>query len=644
MVQQRPKTRQSNTTPNTLTQKQRAEIKKYRQQMRAIESEVPKLRSLFQKTRLFSYLETPELQERFLNTVFYGLVATEGSFGTFTRHLTESGLKKLKKLKIKAKIFKSWTMLRVHDETREIPQATLQRYGIANQSALAQLIKECTIDKGVYQITPINLEDIGDHVHRGALKKVWGTRVGTWENDADRTNLEKARKLSVLSFERIYEMCRKETSTRYMRNRKQSLAAPIMIMGYSCGGGAAQKLLNYANEEKFTSNALWETIDWGIRQGIINDNHKHYLKRILFLRNQLQPNISQLEQNENQKSQIISKSKKAREKLNEEVLENNLTTTQPAQNEIKTSINPKKQPSSTTERQTDKATLNMNPSINFPTDLNQLEYKTIQMHRDLHLPSRPYLDPSIERNPEMLSAQFENQANQQTFGSLYLDSQNRTVDQVTTKELAISIIQQFTPRFSASQSSAGKTEIYKFPFGIEFKNISTKANTNINILKYNQNLKELYSETHLNYYNNWPVNPGYSLLPNTDTPAPTSPSPNKIQPPPPENAAESNELTWADIFNESNPIKKFSDSDVQYFILDTFMPERETEITPNGTTIHTDTYPFRIVVKTTINKDNNVSFQSMPMPDPSLRKELLRTPLKNYPRKPINIDNSYDVN
>ena len=89
-----------------LSSKEQIEIQKQRQKMQTLESEVPKLRSLFQKTRLFTYLETPELQERFLNTVFYGLVAKESAFGTNTRHISKEGLKKLKELNIPKKTFK----------------------------------------------------------------------------------------------------------------------------------------------------------------------------------------------------------------------------------------------------------------------------------------------------------------------------------------------------------------------------------------------------------------------------------------------------------------------------------------------------------------------------------------------------------
>lgn len=630
MVQQRSRERQERSEPK--------EIREQRLKMQALESEVPKLRSLFQKTRLFAYIETPELQERFLNTVFYGLVAKESAFGTFTRHLTKNGRKRLKKLKIPAQIFKSWTILKAYGETREIPQATLQRYGIANQSALEQLITECTINKGVYQITPINLKDIGEHVQRGALKEVWGTRVGTWESDADRTDIEKARKLCVLSFERIYEICRIQASTRYMKNRKQSLVNPLMIMGYKCGGGAANKLLEYANKEKFRSNALWTTIDWGIEEGIITTADKNYLKKILFFRDNLQPNISQIARNENLRESTTQQSQQQRRELSLEVIENNLTT--------QTRTTERTSPSQETQLP------DLEPSINFPNNLENLEYRIVKIPKELQLPQRPYLDTSIELDPEIFSNEFIDQSNQKTFGDFYFDNQNRTIDEITETELIQSIIQKYSPRFSASRTSAGQTEIYKFPFGIEFKKITTSANTTISILSYNQNLKELFSSTHINYYNSWPLNPTtQEQEPVEQEIEETIPAP--IQEPRQtqkrQEIEEANkesetpqELTWADIFNESNPITEFSDSDVQYFILDTFMPERETETRPNGTTIHTDTYPFGIVVKTTIN--NNMSFQSMPIPDPRLREELLRTPLKNYPRKPNKIDRSYTVN
>jgi hypothetical protein len=621
------------------------ELSAQKNKMKGLETEVPKLQSLFKKTRLFNYLQTPELQTRFLNTIFYGLVAKESAFGTNTKHISKSGREQLKKLKIPVKIFKKWTISKKHNTQFQIPKSALKKYGLRNQAAAQKLIEKCTIDKGVYQITPINVKDIKQSLKRNAFKKVWNSK--TKPVLSDRTNIIRARKLCVLSFERIYEICRVQVSTKYMQNNKQGLVSPIMIMGYKCGGGKANQLLRYANKKKIRSNALNQTIQYGLEQNIINEGDVGYLNKILQYRNQLQPNVSQLERNENQRSQIISESQKAREQLNEEVLQNNLTTAQPAQNEgqVSTSIKEQEQNSLTAENISPRKVIDINPSINFPIELSRLEYKTIQINNNLNLPSRPYLDPNIGHNSEIFSNQFDNQ---KTFGDFYLDAQNRTVDQISKKQLAISIIKQFTPRFSASQSSAGKTEIYKFPFGVEFKKITTKANTTINILRYNQNLNELYSETHLNYYNNWPINPGYSLLSNTGPQKQQvriqepSQSPNQLQTQAQENSSQTNELTWSDIFNESNPITEFSDGDVQYFILDTFMPERETEITPDGTTIHTDTYPFGIVVKTQINKKG--SFQSMPIPDASLRKKLLRTPLKNYPRKPINIDSSYDVN
>ena len=413
-----------------------------------------------------------------------------------------------------------------------------------------------------------------------------------------------------------------------------------MIMGYKCGGGSANRLLEYANQQKFRSNALWTTIDWGIDQGIITPGDKKYLEDILFYRDNLQPNVSQIARNENQRERVTQQSRQARRELSAEVTENNLTTQRPT--------------TETTSQSAETPLPDLDPSINFPDDLSNLEYRIVAIPRDLQLPQRPYLDRSIEQDPEIFANEFIDDQNPKTFGDFYFDNQNRTIDDLTQTELALSIIQKYSPRFAASQTREGRTESYTFPFGIEVKRITTSADTSITLLKFNQNLRELFSSTHINYYNAWPVNPGYSVLPE-ETETESNPQAQKQEVSagtqdrqPLDTTAQratretqTQELTWADIFNESNSLDDFTDRDIQYFIIDTFMPERQTQTQNNGTIIHTDTYPFDIVVRTRIS--SNSKLQSLPTPREELRTLLLQTPLNRFERKPHNVDPSYRI-
>ena len=71
------------------------------------------------------------------------------------------------------------------------------------------------------------------------------------------------------------------------------------------------------------------------------------------------------------------------------------------------------------------------------------------------------------------------------------------------------------------------------------------------------------------------------------------------------------------------------------------MPERQTQTQSDGTIIHTDTYPFDIVVRTRIS--SNSKLQSLPAPREELRTLLLQTPLNRFERKPHNVDPSFRI-
>jgi len=554
--------------------------------------EYPKVKRLFQQSRLFNeYITSGNLQNSFIQRVFLGLLASESSFGTITTVRSEN------------------------------------------------------TNKGLYQITG---ESFRDAPNAKYYKTLWPFNERPQRKHI--TDLEYAARLCVLNFDRIYEITRPLLSN-FSESDKSELILPIFIIAYNQGAGAAKRILRQVIEYKRVNNRFpsrTQMLQNAFSSNLYRRGHLSYFFKIWYYSNNLRSEeqqvslqASRLSESTEKREQVTQQSRQARRELSAEVTETNLTTQRPT--------------TETTSQSAETPLPDLDPSINFPDDLSNLEYRTVAIPRDLQLPQRPYLDTSIEQDPEIFANEFIDDQNPKTFGDFYFDNQNRTIDDLTQTELALSIIQKYSPRFSASQTRERRTESYTFPFGIEVKRITTSADTSITLLKFNQNLRELFSSTHINYYNTWPINPSYSVNTEQETETENNPQQQRqevsagTQERQPLDTTtqratretQTQELTWADIFDESNSLNKFSDRDIQYFIIDTFMPERQTQTQADGIIVHTDTYPFDIVVKTRIN--SNSKLQSLPAPREDLRTLLLQTPLSRFERKDRNIDPSFRI-
>lgn len=99
-------------------------------------------------------------------------------------------------------------------------------------------------------------------------------------------------------------------------------------------------------------------------------------------------------------------------------------------------------------------------------------------------------------------------------------------------------------------------------------------------------------------------------------------------------------ITWADVIQEGS-LDNLSETKLLYFVIDTFMPQRDTQTQDDGTIVHTDTYPFNIIVTTEI-KDRTKT-QTIYTTNTNIKSELLQTPIGQYPKRPPNLDSSFDV-
>ena len=157
--------------------------------------EYPKLKRIFQQSRLFSeYITSESLQNSFFQRVFFGLLASESSFGTITT------------------------------------------------------VRRENTNKGLYQITRTSFKDAPN-------AKYYNTLWPFDEKPARKhiTDLEYAAHLCVLNFDRIYEITR-PLLKNFSESDKAELILPILIIAYNQGGGAANRILKQLIEYKKTHN------------------------------------------------------------------------------------------------------------------------------------------------------------------------------------------------------------------------------------------------------------------------------------------------------------------------------------------------------------------------------------------------------
>ena len=610
-----------------------SKISAQREKMQHLESEKPELRKLFSQTKLFRYLNTPKLQNRFLNTVFYGMLAKESAFGTHTRHLLKSAYTKIGETtyltgtKIPIRVFRRWIIDTSYNKHFQIPKATLKKYNLRSQKAARQLIEKHTINKGPYQITPINIKDISQQIDREPYKSIWNSSQSPVLKD--RQQLEESRKLSVLSYERIYEMCKGVVSKEYFNNKKQSLVAPLIIMGYKCGGGTIKSLLAHAEKTRYKSNILNQVLDWGLKQNIIKSEDVNYLKLILEYRNQLQPDQTQQESLDVQLSQTI---------------QNTIKQTNQLKTEIEQDLGISRVKQSPAQRA---------KYLDLPRDFDSLKV--------LSLDNQPAFQPEYDID--------ELDSNTETFGEFFQKTHTESLDSLSNRQIAELIIKQFQSKISFAENKA--VEIHDYPLGIQIKHIhSNRYNLTNTYLKTPKNLKEIFESTPRSVYKSWKENQSYTEPSPIAKPTPSPTKSPTTQPAPiakptpaqpvqnpnkqPTNQSkqveleeikqlseiETDVLTWADIFDEENhSINQFTDDEVMYFVIDTFMPERQETTNSQGEIIFKDTYPFGITVERQKNNPNS----TLILKSENIKAALLKTPLNKFPRKPLNVDPSYKV-
>jgi len=230
-----------------------------------------RLKKLSKLTSLHTYFGTDKLQNRFLHTLFFGLLAKESAFGQLTT------VKREKK------------------------------------------------DKGVFQITPIAIDDAPRTKDKNVYKNIWSLSTRDPEL-SDRNNLKLATELSIITFQRIYEICKTPLNDPYFIKNKQSLVIPLLMLGYNLGGGDLKKLLQaiLENKSKFDSNEtkLRNALKLGLEKGIIDGPHVHYLTMILKYRNELQPHLPTVLKRNQEQVAARQASKAARRELAQSISTN----------------------------------------------------------------------------------------------------------------------------------------------------------------------------------------------------------------------------------------------------------------------------------------------------------------------------------
>ena len=225
----------------------------------------PRLEELSKLTSLHTYFGTDKLRNRFLHTLFFGLLAKESAFG--------------------------------HIKT----------------------VKQEGKNKGVFQLTPIAIKDTPKTLAKNVYKNIWSLKRKP--KTSDRTNIKLSTELSLLSFQRIYEICKTQLNDPYFIKNKQSLVIPLLMLGYNLGGSALKKLLRatLANRTNFNSKEtkLKQVLKLGLKKRIIKGSHANYIAMILRFRNEFQtqlPTVLKINQEQSQKA-ARQAGKTARRKL-----------------------------------------------------------------------------------------------------------------------------------------------------------------------------------------------------------------------------------------------------------------------------------------------------------------------------------------
>ena len=421
------------------------------------------------------------------------------SFGTFIKSVNKISTYVVKSTSISPKQFKRF--LKQNPITGEFltPLSELKKSGIKSYQKLKEIVDANYISKSPFQLIGNTLTDIKEALAAkkppASIKAIWSSKATP--SRADLKSFDTSAKLSVLNLERIYQYCKTELKTPYLKARKKELVIPIILMCYLAGMGTAKKLFKLANKKQFKGpNALKSLLDTAKTQKIITQDHIQYISRIRGYAHKLTPTDAQTPQTQKPTSTAAQKAKEAKESQRSQT-KTKLTKLKQkiqAELEVKTEVRNKQEfPASMSIEQIRK-------------DLFNMQFQP--SNTELVLPERPYYDPDYKPDPEnpIFSDEFGADPEAiKTNADMFFDDQYEDIDSMPRQLLVKRIIDEYEPKFTAKIINNSTIETYTFPYGIQLKITEYPKSKTINkTVSYSKNIKKVYAQTHINYYKDWP--------------------------------------------------------------------------------------------------------------------------------------------